>query len=129
MKNAAWKTAVPFWYRETRLQSYQKAYRIVDDRESYTPMEKSIMTSCVCTVGTKYADVAAQLFTSKVCLFFQCFFSCYIFGGNWVVSVRACVRACQRRRMLRLGFGGFFWGGGVWAFLFFITILFCLWVI
>ena len=24
------------------------------------------MTSCVCTVGTKYADVAAQLFTSKV---------------------------------------------------------------
>lgn len=57
---------MPFWYRETRLQPYQKAYRIVDDGNSYTPMEKSIMTSCVCTVGTRYPDVAAQLFTAKV---------------------------------------------------------------
>lgn len=58
---------VPFWYRETRLQLYQKTYRVVDDGpDSYTPMEKSIMTSCVCTVGTKYPDVAAQIFTAKV---------------------------------------------------------------
>lgn len=57
---------VPFWYRETRLQHYQKTYRVVDDGpDSYTPMEKSIMTSCVCTVGTKYPDVAAQIFTAK----------------------------------------------------------------
>lgn len=60
------KKKVPFWYRETRLQPYQKAYRIVDDGNSYTPMEKSIMMSCVCTVGTRYPDVAAQLFTAKV---------------------------------------------------------------
>ena len=59
--------AVPFWFRETNLRPYQKAYRIVDDGDSYTPMERSIMTSCVCTVGTKFADVAAQLFTAKVC--------------------------------------------------------------
>lgn len=62
------RTAVPFWFRETQLKPYQKAYRIVDDADAkYTPMEKSVMTSCVCTVGTKYADVAAQLFTAKVC--------------------------------------------------------------
>lgn len=58
---------VPFWFRETQLKPYQKAYRIVDDGEnSYTRWEKSVMSSCVCTVGTRYADVAAQLFTAKV---------------------------------------------------------------
>lgn len=58
---------VPFWFRETQLKPYQKAYRIVDDGDrKYTHMEKSLMTSCVCTVGTQYADVAAQLFTAKV---------------------------------------------------------------
>ncbi|CAM9283267.1 unnamed protein product, partial [Ectocarpus sp. 4 AP-2014] len=60
-----YRRRVPFWFRETNLRPYQKAYRIVDDGDSYTPMERSIMTSCVCTVGTKYADVAAQLFTAK----------------------------------------------------------------
>ncbi|CAN0160317.1 unnamed protein product, partial [Ectocarpus sp. 12 AP-2014] len=60
-----YRRRVPFWFRETNLRPYQKAYRIVDDGDSYTPMERSIMASCVCTVGTKYADVAAQLFTAK----------------------------------------------------------------
>ncbi|CAN0327068.1 unnamed protein product [Ectocarpus sp. 6 AP-2014] len=60
-----YRRRVPFWFRETNLRPYQKAYRIVDDGDSYTPMERSIMTSCVCTVGTKFADVAAQLFTAK----------------------------------------------------------------
>eukprot|EP00903_Cladosiphon_okamuranus_P013726 g12779.t1 len=61
-----YRRRVPFWFRETKLMSYQKAYRIVDDEDAkYTPMERSLMTSCVCTMGTKYADVAAQLFTAK----------------------------------------------------------------
>ncbi|CAM9705932.1 unnamed protein product [Scytosiphon promiscuus] len=61
-----YRRRVPFWFRETQLKPYQKAYRIVDDGDnSYTGWEKSIMSSCVCTVGTKYADVAAQLFTAK----------------------------------------------------------------
>ena len=104
---------VPFWFRETQLKPYQKAYRIVDDGDrKYTPMEKSLMTSCVCTVGTKYADVAAQLFTAKVCrrrsvdLTSKCRWS----GGQiWVameqvVTGTLCfvlILACEEQRLRR----------------------------
>lgn len=58
--------AVPFWFRETQLKPYQKAYRIVGDGDTRNPLERSLMNSCVCTGDTRYADVAAQLFTAEV---------------------------------------------------------------
>lgn len=57
---------VPFWFREASLKPYQKAYRIVDEGDTRTPTERSLMNSCVCTEDTRYADVAAQLFTAEV---------------------------------------------------------------
>ncbi|CAM9716658.1 unnamed protein product [Pylaiella littoralis] len=60
-----YRRRVPFWFRETQLKPYQKAYRIVGDGDTRNPLERSLMNSCVCTGDTRYADVAAQLFTAE----------------------------------------------------------------
>ncbi|CAN0413860.1 unnamed protein product, partial [Hapterophycus canaliculatus] len=99
---------VPFWFRETQLKPYQKAYRIVDDGDnSYTGWEKSIMSSCVCTVGTKYADVAAQLFTAKDVLTaeeYRLFLALVKRGAEAHKAASKSGRKCPHPMKLRLWF-------------------------